>query len=128
MVLVDTSVWIDFFQNPTSPVTQALEELIKDQNRAAVCGIVLQEVLQGIRDDKSYIAAKERLERFPFIDADKAVFFRASSIYRKLRSVGVTIPPIDATIAAIAAMNGLPLFTKDEHFKAIAEISELRLH
>ena len=71
MVLVDTSVWIDYFQAAESNHASALESLIRDNNRAMICGIILQEVLQGIRDDKSYTLTKDRLSRLPYLELDK---------------------------------------------------------
>lgn len=128
MVLVDTSVWIDFFQNPDSIYSQKLEGLIKDHNKVIICGIILQEILQGIRDDRSYRAAKNRLSLLPFAYTDKNTYFYASSIYRRLRKKGITIPPLDVTIAAIAKLNKVPLFTKDDHFGVIANHLKLKLY
>jgi predicted nucleic acid-binding protein len=132
VVLVDTSIWIDFFQRPASPYIEKLESLIRDNNRAVICGIILQEILQGIKDDRSYTLAKERLSVFPFINTSKETYIYASSlyrtIYRTMRKKGITIPPADATIAAIAVSNGIPLFTNDEHFKIITGLSELKLY
>ena len=128
MVLVDTSIWIDFFQNTASPYIEKLESLIRDNNRAVICGIVLQEILQGIKDDRSHALTKERLSIFPFVNASKETYIYASTLYRAMRKKGVTIPPADATIAAIAILNGISLFTNDEHFKVIAGHSELKLY
>ena len=127
MVLVDTSIWIDFFQNNDSSHTITLEGLIKDNNRAVICGVVLQEVLQGIKDDISYELTKERLLRLPFLDTNKETYIYAASLYRVLRRKGITLPSIDTTIAATTILNRIPLFTKDEHFKVIARHSELKL-
>lgn len=128
MVLVDTTIWIDFFQNPESVVNnEKLEGLIRDNNRAVICGIILQEILQGIRDERSYALTKERLCRLPFINTDKETYLLASDIYRTLRSKGITIPPVDITISAAAVLNNIPLFTRDKHFKVISKHSELRL-
>lgn len=128
MVLVDTSVWIDFFQYPESTHSKKLEWLIKDHNRVIICGIILQEILQGIRDEKSFRSAKNRLSRLPFVYTDKNTYFYASSIYRRLRKKGITIPPVDITIAAIAKLNKYPLFTKDDHFGVIANHLGLKLY
>lgn len=127
MVLVDTSIWIDFFQNNDSSHTNTLEGLIKNNNRAVICGVVLQEVLQGIKDHTSYELTKERLLKLPFLDTNKETYIYASSLYRTLRRKGVTIPSVDATIASVAVLNRIPIFTKDEHFKTIARYSELKL-
>lgn len=127
MVLVDTSVWIDFFQDDDSLYAKTLEGLIKDNNRAVICGVVLQEVLQGIKEHTTYELTKERLLKLPFLDTNKETYIYASSLYKNLRRKGITIPSIDTTIASIAILNRIPLFTKDEHFKTIARHSELKL-
>ena len=93
MVIVDTSVWIDFFQNFDSVYQEKLEGLIKDNNRAVICGAILQEVLQGIKDNKSYEITKQRLSRLPFIDTNKETYLSASFLYKALRRKGITMPP-----------------------------------
>ena len=128
MVLVDTSVWIDFFQAPESETANALEPLVKDHNRVTLCGIVLQEVLQGIRNQNSYELVRERLLKFPFVDAKRETWLLAASLYRDLRALGITMPPVDVTIAAIAIQHDLPLFSRDEHFREVAKVSGLRLY
>lgn len=126
MVLIDTSVWIDYFQATESSHAPALESLIRDNNRAMICGIILQEVLQGIRDDKSYTLTKDRLSRLPYLEIDKDTY--ASSLYRILRTKGITVPPVDVTLAGLAVQRDIPLYTRDEHFKAIAKHSDLKLY
>lgn len=128
MVLVDTSIWIDFFQNPASPQADRLEELIKEHNRAVLCGIILQEVLQGIRDNKSHAATKERLTKFPYLEMNKEIHLAAASRYRSLRAKGITVPSGDTSIAALAIFNHLPLYTKDDHFNSIAKHTRLELY
>ena len=128
MVVVDTSAWIDFFQHPESPWASRLAELIEGHNRVALCGIVLQEILQGIKDPDSYERTRERLCRFPFVTATKETHILAAGLYRNLRSRGITIPSTDAAIAAIAIANRMEMLTKDQHFANIASHSELKLH
>ncbi len=128
MVLVDTSIWIDFFQAPESQAASALELLIKDHNRVALCGIVLQEVLQGIRDQRSFELIRERLLKFPFTECERETWLIAASLYRDLRAFGITLPSVDVTIAAIAIQHDMQLFTRDRHFSEIAKISRLKLY
>ena len=128
MVLVDTSIWIDFFQHPSSPCAAGLEDLIREHNRAALCGIVLQEVLQGIRDNKSHAATKERLTKLPYLDMSKEIHLAAASLYRSMRARGMTMPSADASIAALAIHYRIPLYTKDEHFNRIAKFTGLKLY
>lgn len=128
MVLVDTSIWIDFFQAPESHTGSALVSLIKDHNSVALCGIVLLEVLQGIRNQKSFELVRERLLKFPFVEANLDTWLLAASLYRELRTKGITMPPVDVTIAAIAILNDIPLFSRDAHFVEVAQVSGLRLY
>jgi predicted nucleic acid-binding protein len=128
MVLVDTSIWIDFFQHPVSPQAGMLEDLIREHNRAVLCGIILQEVLQGIRDNKSHAATKERLRKLPYLDMSKEIHLAAASLYRSLRAKGITVPSADTSIAALAIVNHLPLYTKDDHFNIIAKHTRLELY
>ena len=128
MVLVDTSVWIDFFQAPDSFAAAEVERLIKDHNRVVVCGVVLQEVLQGIRSEKNYQLVRERLLKFPFAPDSRETWLLAAELYRRLRTKGVTLPSVDVSIAAIAIQNDLTLFSRDSHFEAVARHTALRLH
>jgi hypothetical protein len=128
VVLIDTSIWIDFFQHPDSPHATRLEDLIKEHNRAVLCGIVLQEVLQGIRDDKSHVVTKERLIKLPYLDMSKEIHLAAAALYRSLRARGITVPSADTSIAALAIYNHIPLYTRDDHFNIVAKFTKLKLY
>ena len=122
MILVDSSVWIEFLRGHDHAIFEAVNGLIKESNRACICGIIMQEVLQGIREDREHSLVKERLELLPFLEAGKHTYMAAADIYRKLRRKGNTVPGADALIAAIAAEHEARLFTLDtSHFKMIAE-------
>lgn len=127
MVLVDTSIWIDFFQSSDSQAAEALTNLIKGHNRVVLCGIVLQEILQGIRARKSFASTREHLLKFPFIETNRDTWLRAAALYRELRAKGITLPPVDVTIAALAIQHDMPLFTRDAHFSTITRHYPLRL-
>lgn len=128
MVIVDTSIWIDFLQDPESIYHERLKNLIENNNKALICGIILHEVLQGIKDNKSYKITEQRLSKLPFIDTNRETYLYASALYRILRSKGITVPSVDTTIAALAIQNKMLLFTKDEHFKIVAKHFGLRLY
>ena len=128
MVLVDSSIWIDFLQHPRSANADRLAGLIRDNNQAVLCGVVIQEVLQGIRDSGSHAATRAMLVKFPYLDMDKAVYLEAASLYRDFRAKGITIPSIDAAIAALALYHRIPLFTRDNHFSVIASHGKLELY
>ena len=58
MILIDTSVWIDFFASHDTPKTEAVEHIVNNREDICTCGVVLAEVLQGIRSDKEYNKTK----------------------------------------------------------------------
>jgi len=128
MVLVDTSIWIDFFQHPEAETAITLQSLIAGHNQTVICGIVLQEILQGIRNQTSYERTRQRLLALPFIATNLETWLLAASLYRDLRALGVTLPPVDVTIAAVAIQNNLQLYSHDAHFKLMAKHTALRLY
>jgi predicted nucleic acid-binding protein len=127
MVVVDTSVWIDFFRNPAGEANGRLEELIRENNRTAICGLILQEILQGIRDRKSFELTRQRLLFLPYLEAPREVHLLAASLYRDLRTRGIPVPSTDTAIAAVAIHHGFPLFTRETRFSQIARHSRLKL-
>lgn len=127
MILVDSSVWIKFLTNPKSDAGARLRSIIEENNQACVCGSVLQEVIQGIRTDRQYRVVRDSLSRLPFILTNRETYELAASIYRSLRRRGITVPTVDATLAAVAIQNGLDLYTFDEHFEEIARHTRLSL-
>jgi hypothetical protein len=128
MVLVDSSVWIDYFRGVSSATADALDGMLGGSAGVATTGIVLQEVLQGTRSDRDYQLYRARLARLPYLPAGRMTHRAAASLYRKLRARGVTVPSIDALIAAVCVDSGARLLTNDRtHFEAIARVSKLKL-
>jgi predicted nucleic acid-binding protein len=126
MVLVDTSVWIDFFAGRKGPHVPALEELIENEEDLCLCGLILTEVLQGIRSDAAYAKTKAYLGDLIFLPMSRATFVRAAEMYRFLRKKGVTIrKPVDCMIAAVAMEYNVKLLHNDRDFGHIAAHSEL---
>ncbi len=129
LVLVDTSVWIDFLQQPGSKTHAEMTRLIQGTNRVLICGLVMQEILQGLKSSRSTHLFQSRLQKLPFLPTRKSTYILAARIFRKLKEKGVEAQTVDATIAAIAIENRLPLFTLNlRHFVPMRQISKLRLH
>ena len=126
MVLVDSSVWIGFLRGDEADVV-AVSELIREHNRAVICGPVMQEVLQGIglREERSRTAIF--LSRLPFLDVQKDHFTRAADTYAALRKRGVTIPSIDVLIAVLAVAGNHAVLTRDRHFREIGKELSLKI-
>lgn len=117
MVLVDTTVWVDFFLDRRTPHVARLESLIAQGEDICICGVVLTEVLQGIRDDKEYERTRTRLDSLLFLPMTRNTFINAADIYRTLRRKGVTIrKPVDCMIASVAMEHKLRLLHNDRDF------------
>ncbi len=127
-ILADTSVWIDSLHNKDLPHVWALKESLKDAN-VCCCPTIVQEVLQGIRDDLSYQLLKEQfLQLEIFISEQLYMAIETAQLYRYLRKKGVTIrKPNDCIIAWYAINNKVKLLHSDSDFDLIAQHTELKI-
>jgi predicted nucleic acid-binding protein len=129
MILVDTSVWIDFLKGTNSRERHTLHRLIEEEEDISITEIVLAEVLQGIKEDKDFIAVRDYLLEFP-IHGPKGIetYLKAAGIYRDCRKKGKTIrKTVDCAIAAICIEHNLVLFHKDSDFDRIRECTGLKV-
>jgi hypothetical protein len=116
-VLVDTTVWIDFFRGVASPKVAILEGLIQKREDICCCGFVLTEVFQGIRDEKELGATKRLFEGLIFLPDNRSTFELAATIYRELRMKGSAVRnSIDCLIASVVVQNGVSLLENDRDF------------
>lgn len=126
MVLVDTSAWIEIFRKPARA---RLEDSV-DFDDVVTCLPVMQEVLQGFRDETAFVRAREAMRALPVVENPmrEDVFLLAADLYRSGRRAGVTIRSgVDCVIAACAIRNHLEVLHHDRDFDAIARISPLRV-
>lgn len=128
MILVDTSVWIDFLAGKDTPQRHILHQLIEKEEDICITEIILTEILQGIKDDKVYETTKSYLLEFPIIKPKGTeTYIAAAEIFRKCRKQGKTTrKTIDCIIAAIAQENGLTLFHNDNDFDIIEKCIGLK--
>jgi len=128
-VLVDTSVWIDALNGKTNWQTKLLEQLISDDPSVVLCPVIIQEILQGIRDDNDFNTIKADLSGFVtlYIDPVEAAY-GAAALYRNIRKRGVTIRKSnDCLIAYYAISCEASLLHNDADFDKIAAYSALKL-
>lgn len=120
MILVDTTVWIDFFSNRKLRHVDALIELIEQRDELCLCGVILTEILQGIKNPREYRIITNSLAPLIFLDMKQSTFVLAAEIFRILRKQGITIrKTIDCMIAAVAIENELILLHNDRDFNLI---------
>lgn len=127
MILVDTSVWVDFFNASPGWAGTELHRLIADSEPIAVTGIIVTEVLQGLTRDARLI--ERYLSLWNFIEPRGfESYIRAAELYRLARSRAFTLTTVDALIATLALENGARLFTLDKDFSHLSRLSPLRIH
>ena len=117
MILVDSSVWISYFNGISTWQTDLLDSCLSDI--PVVMGdLILAEVLQGFKSDKDYEAAKDLLGALPFRQiGGYNVAIQSAQNYRVLRKSGVTVrKTIDVIVGTFCIMEGLPLLHDDRDF------------
>lgn len=126
MVLVDTSVWIETFRKP---VRVTLENVVALDD-VVTCLPVIQEVLQGFRDERAFALAREAMHALPVVDSpmSRGVFDHAADLYRAARRSGLTVRSgVDCLVAASAIRHGLEVLHRDRDFDVIARVSPLQV-
>ena len=102
--------------------------MIEDDEDLCICGVILTEVLQGIRSDADFRKTKDYLGFLILMPMRPTTFELSASLYRSLRKKGITIrKPIDCMIASVAIEHDLPLLHNDRDFDQIAKHSKLKL-
>ncbi len=126
MILVDTSVWIEFFRRSSRLDLEAVVDL----DEVVTCLPVVQEVLQGFDNQQAYRIAREAMFAFPMVESplSEDVFQLAIDFYRSARRAGVTVrSSVDCLIAACALRNSLAIVHNDRDFEALARIAPLEV-
>jgi predicted nucleic acid-binding protein len=117
VIVVDSGVWIDFFNGIKSTAADRLDELL-GVTRLAVGDIILTEVLQGFRDEAHYKVAKQTMTSLPVLEMfGQEMAIRSAENYRSLRARGITIrKTLDVVIATYCIEHDLPLLFEDRDF------------
>lgn len=126
MVLVDTSVWVEFFCKPSRIELTAVVDL----DEVVTCLPVLHEVLQGFREEGAFALARDAMLALPIVETplDQGVFEEAIALYRRARVAGFTVrSSVDCLIAACALRHGLTVLHRDRDFGFLARVSPLRV-
>jgi predicted nucleic acid-binding protein len=122
MILVDSSVWIDYFRGVTSPQTDRLDTLLEN-GEAMIGDLMLAEVLQGCSTDREFNRLRELLCVLDMVDVGgETVAIKAAQNFRHLRGKGITPrKTIDTLIATRCIMDDLPLLFSDKDFDPFVE-------
>ncbi len=127
MILIDSSVWVDFFSSSPGPAGSELRRMIADSEPFALAGVVVAEVLQGLTRDAVQI--ERYLEQWDMLEPRGfATYRQAAAIDRAARARGISLTTSDTLIAAIALDHSANVFTLDQDFSRIARITRLTLY
>jgi predicted nucleic acid-binding protein len=129
MILVDTSVWIDYFNGVPTKQTDSLDRILSEQT-VLVGDIILTEILQGFDSDKEFRLAKQALDTLDCVDlGGKSLAVKSASNVRFLRSKGVTIrKTVDILIASWCIEHEVELLHNDKDFDQIATQLSLQIY
>ena len=131
MILVDTSVLIDFFKGVKNEASQKLRTLLQRGIPFGITSFIFQEVLQGAASEKEYsvLDGYLRTQRFYYLKDPVGSFARAARIYVNCRKKGITVrSTIDCLIVQTALEHDLFLLHNDTDFTAIARVVPLKFY
>ena len=119
LVLIDTCLWVPFFNRPQSPEKKAVDAIL-DEDRAALIGPILAEILQGFqRDDRADWVASS-LRGLRYFEVQWNDWRNAARLGRRLAAHHRRLPLTDLTLAAVALRIEASVYTTDPHFDLIA--------
>ena len=129
MILVDTSVWIDYFNGVENKQTERLDRILSEQS-VLLGDIILTEILQGFDSDKEFRLAKQALEPLDCVHlGGKSLAIKAASNFRFLRSKGVTVrKTVDMLIGSWCIEHEVNLLHNDKDFDQIATQLPLKIY
>jgi predicted nucleic acid-binding protein len=122
-ILPDTCAWIDFFRGNQTPLADSLaQSLLRDE--VVTCGMVLCELLQGVKKPADEQLALNALQALPHLEMNRELWISVGQLSAALRTSGQTLPLSDIIIATLAMNHACAVLTVDRHF---AEIPGLKL-
>lgn len=125
MILIDTSIWLDYFGKRQKPQTEVAIRHLRVPRNVAVCPTVLQEVLQGARNQLGFARIRRQLVQLHWCEFEDQQIgaTQAARLYAALRWTGLTVrKPNDCLIAQVAVEHSLTLLHDDDDFVKIAKV------
>ena len=125
-ILIDTSVWIDYFKGNDVHFQRKVDEALTNCH-IYVPKVVLAELIQGAKSEKEIMVIEDFIDAFHIIDQKDDTWLKAGRLSFTMKRKGVTVSIIDCYIAAIANENGCIIFSLDEHFNSIKKFLNISL-
>ena len=131
MILVDTSILIDYLQGKVNESIRKFQDVLDAGIPYGINSFIYQELLQGVKTDREFIQLKKYLDtqRLYRLKDERESFAKAANIYFKCRKKGITVgSTIDCLIAQTAIENNLLFLHNDKDFNRMAKVVELRFY
>ncbi len=120
-VIVDTSIWIEYFNKPKSHHGEEVKKLL-EKDRIVTCGIIIAELLQGAKNETEFNDLSDSLYSINFLEENADVWKKVGKLSFDLKREGKTLPLSDCLIAVLSIENNCFVYTIDSHFKNIHKL------
>ena len=124
-VLVDTSVWVNFFRGVESPAVVSLDRLLEEK-QVVLCGVVELELIQGAKSGEKAML-QDLLSALPYVETERVDFQTTGELLNGLRARGLQVPATDGLIASLCSRHGLSLLTLDKHFDHFHNVKKVKV-
>ena len=126
MLLIDTSLWVPIYRDPSGSVARHVQETIGTEE-IVFCQFIRAELLQGCRDDHDWARTLEYLDSQSYLEMSLGGWTEAAHIYFQLRQRGLTVrSTLDCCIAVVALEHALTLLHNDQDFEKVATVRPLK--
>ena len=125
-ILIDTSVWIDFFKDKSAPLSEKVDEILS-RHEVYVPKVVIAELIQGSKSEREVSIIQDFVDAFNIIDQREDSWIKAGKLSHNLKKKGKNVHLTDCYIAVIAQEHGCRILSLDVHFKDIQKSFNLDL-
>ncbi|RZD14790.1 MAG: PIN domain-containing protein [Candidatus Acidulodesulfobacterium ferriphilum] len=125
-ILIDTSIWIDYFKKQNAAVVEVMD-LILAKNDIYVPKVVIAELIQGSKSEREVLVIEEFLDAFYIIDNAGSTWIKAGKLSFTMKQNGKTVNLIDCYISIMAMENNCAIYTLDKHFSEIKNFIKIKL-
>lgn len=125
-ILVDTSIWIDYFKDNSSGIAEKVDEMLT-RDEVYVPKIIIAELIQGAKSEREVSVIEEFIDAFHIVDQGADTWIKVGKLSFSMKENGKKINLSDCYIAVIAQEHGCHIFTLDGHFEDIREFADIHL-
>lgn len=125
-ILPDTCAWIDFFRGKPSSMAEKVEDGLL-QGEVVTCGVVLFELLQGIKSLGEEALVLRAFQALPHLEMTDGLWIKAGRLSSQLRKKGQTLPLSDIIIATLALEHNCSVLTVDRHFEVVPGLAIVKI-